>query len=73
MSCSAALASVVIAALLYPLLRIFEKEPWYGRLFVEKEPGEIRKSLLMLFLMFAVLIAVVWAFSEKPISRLRPS
>ena len=63
---SAALAAVVIAALIYPVLRILENETWYGRLFVQKEPGEIRKSLLMLFLMFAVLISVAWGFFRKP-------
>lgn len=63
---SAALAAVVIAALIYPVLRILENETWYGRLFVQKEPGEIRKSLLMLFLMFAVLISVAWGFFGKP-------
>ncbi len=61
-----ALASVVIAAVLYPILRLLEKEPWYGRLFVQKSPGEIRKSLLMLFLMFAVLISAAWGIFGKP-------
>lgn len=61
-----ALASVVIAAVLYPLLRMLENEPWYGKLFVQKEPGEIRKSLLMLFLMFAAVISVAWGIFGKP-------
>lgn len=66
---SAALAAVVTAVLIYPALRIFEKEAWYGRLFVQKEPGEIRKSLLMLFLMFAALIFVAWGlFGRKYIA-----
>ena len=63
---SAALASVVIAAVLYPVLMLLEKELWYARLFVQKGPGEIRKSLLMLFLMFAVVISVAWGVFEKP-------
>lgn len=57
---AAALASVIIAALIYPLLRILEKEAWFGRFFVQKEAGEIRKSLLMLFLMFAAVISIAW-------------
>lgn len=61
-----AIASVVIAAVLYLLLRLLEKEPWYWKLFVQKEPGEVCKSLLMLFLMFAVVIAVVWGIFGKP-------
>ena len=63
---SPALASVVIAAALYPILRLLENEPWYGKLFVQKEPGEIRKSLLMLFLMFAAIISVTWGIFGKP-------
>ena len=43
-----ALTSVIIAVLIYPLLSLIEKEPWYGRLFVQKSPGEIKRSLLML-------------------------
>jgi hypothetical protein len=31
---------------------------WYGRLFVEKSHGEIRRSLLMLFFMFAAVMLV---------------
>ena len=61
-----ALTSVLIAAVFYPVLRLLEKEPWYGKLFVQKEPGEIRKSLLMLFLMFAVLIVATWGIFGKP-------
>lgn len=60
-----ALASIVIASALYPVLKLLEREPWYGKLFVQKEPGEVRKSLLMLFLMFAALIAVAWGIFDK--------
>ena len=63
---AAALTAVVLAVLIYPLLALFEKEPWYGRLFVQKAPGEIKKSLLMLFFMFAAVIAVAWGLLEKP-------
>ncbi len=63
---AAALTSVITAAVIYPLLTAAEHEVWYPRLFVEKKPGEIRKSMLMLFLMFAALIAVCWGISGKP-------
>ena len=62
---SAALASILIALLLYPLLRLFENRSWYPRLFVEKEPGEVRKSLLMLFFMFAAVITFAWGVFGK--------
>ena len=63
---SAALASVVVAAVLYPILRLLENEPWFANLLVQKKPGEIRKSLLMLFLMFAAVTAVTWGVFGKP-------
>ena len=36
---AAALTSVIIAALIYPLLVLVENEKWYGRFFVQKSPG----------------------------------
>ncbi len=63
---SAALASIVIAALIYPVLYILEKESWYNGFFVQKKPGEIRSSLLMLFLMFAGVTAITWGIFDKP-------
>ncbi|MDE6745574.1 MAG: TSUP family transporter [Oscillospiraceae bacterium] len=63
---AAALTSCLIAALLYPLLAILEKESWFNGLFVQKKPGEIKKSLLMLFLMFAAVAAVAWGIFGKP-------
>ena len=63
---AAALTSVLIAVLVYPLLAVFEHEPWYGRIFVQKTPGEIKRSLLKLFLMFAALITAAWGIMNKP-------
>ena len=63
---AAALTSVIIAGVIYPLLMAVERNAWYPRLFVEKKPGEVKKSMLMLFLMFAALIAVCWGVFGKP-------
>ncbi len=63
---AAALTSVTIAALAYPLLSIAESQPWYGNLFVQKSKGEVKRSLLMLFFMFAAAIAVAWGAFGKP-------
>ena len=57
---SASISSVILAALIFPILVILEREEWYAELFVEKKPGEIKRSLLMLFLMFAAITAVAW-------------
>ena len=63
---AAALTSIVIAIVVYPLLSLIESTPWYGKLFVQKSPGEIKRSLLMLFFMFAALIAVAWGIFQRP-------
>ena len=55
---SAALTSVIIAVAIYPILALLENESWYERLFVQKTKGEIKRSLLMLFFMFAAVIFV---------------
>ncbi|MBQ7370652.1 MAG: TSUP family transporter [Blautia sp.] len=62
----AALSSVLIAIALYPLLSLVEHEKWYGKLFVQKSPGEVKRSLLMLFFMFAAVIAVAWGIFGNP-------
>lgn len=63
---AASLTALVFAGLVYPILRAIEGCPWYDMLFVQKEPGEIKKSLLLLFLMGAVLIALCWGGLNKP-------
>ena len=62
---AAALTSVLVAMAIFPLLGLVEDRPWYAGLFVEKEPGEIRQSLLMLFFTFAGVVAIAWgAFGQ---------
>lgn len=63
---AAALASVLVAIVLYPLLSVLENAPWFGKLLVEKSPGEIKRSFLLLFLMFAALISVSWGIFGQP-------
>lgn len=63
---SATLTSIVIAVVVYPILAFFEQKKWYAHFFVQKTSGEIKKSLLLLFCMFAVLIAVCWGIFDKP-------
>ena len=60
------LTSCLIAVLIYPILAILEKESWFNDLFVQKKPGEIKKSLLLLFFMFAAITVVAWGIFGKP-------
>ncbi len=60
------LSCLIIAAVVYPLLAAAENMPWYSTLFVQKSPGEVKRSLLMLFFMFAAVIAAAWGIFGKP-------
>ena len=64
---AAALAAVVIAVIVYPALAVVENAPWFGNLFVQKSPGEIKRSMLLLFFMFALLISVSWGLFGQPV------
>ena len=63
---AAVLTSVIMAVIIYPLLALVENEKWYGRFFVQKSPGEIKRSLLMLFFMFTAVITAAWGVFGKP-------
>ena len=62
---AAVLVNLIFAALIYPILALLEKESWYGSLFVEKSKGEVKRSLVMLFCMYAALIFVSWGLLGK--------
>ncbi|MBE6991999.1 MAG: hypothetical protein E7430_05425 [Ruminococcaceae bacterium] len=57
---AASAASLVFAVVIYPAIAIFEKYSWFADLLVQRKAGEIKKSLVLLFAMMAVLIAFGW-------------
>ena len=64
-----ALACVIAILLLYPLLKICEKEAWYPRLLVQKAPGEVKRSMFMIFFMVAAVVAAAWgAFGRQDLA-----
>ena len=62
---AASLASVFITVIVYPILSLLEKKKWFTDLFVQKSEGEIKRSLVMLFMMFAALTAVSWGIFDN--------
>ncbi len=60
------LTLLIFAAVVYPALKIAENWSRFSALFVEKKPGEIRSSLLLLFVSEAVLVAFCVGFLKKP-------
>ena len=63
---AASLTLVLFAAVVYPALCLCEGWQGYGGLFVEKAPGEVKKSLLLLFLSDAALVALCWGGFDLP-------
>lgn len=63
---AASLTLALFAAIVYPALHLCERWQGYGGLFVEKKPGEIKKSLLLLFLTDAALVALCWGAFDLP-------
>jgi hypothetical protein len=62
---AACLACLSFAVIVYPILMLLEKEPWFDKFLVQKKPGEIKTSLLLLFVMIAADIAVAWGIFGK--------
>ncbi len=61
----ASLTALLFAALIFPVLQANEHCSWYRGLFVEKKRGEVKKSLVLLFGMYALLTAICWGLLCK--------
>jgi len=57
-----ALAAVVFTAMLYPILWFAERIPGYSELLTERKSGEIKRSLVVVFSMYVVVICVCWGW-----------
>lgn len=57
-----ALATVTFIAMVFPILQLGERFPGYSEVLCERKHGEIKRSLVVVFCMFAVLIAVCWGW-----------
>ncbi len=57
-----ALTAVVFAIVVYPILVIFEHFKDYSAVTTERKKGELKTSLLLVFGMFAAVIAICWGW-----------
>lgn len=62
----AALAAVVFALVVYPILVFFERYQTFSKLTTERKKGELKHSLLLVFFMFAFVISVCWGWLREP-------
>lgn len=58
----ASLAAFVFIAIVFPLLSLAEKLDYYSELLTERRSGEIKRSLILVFSMFAILNSVCWGW-----------
>jgi len=63
---TATICCLLFAAIVYPILHFAERWKGYDKLFTQRHPGEIKKSLLLLFCSHAVLIVICWGLLNKP-------
>ena len=59
---AAALTAVGFAVVVYPILAFFERFRGFSQLTTERKHGELKASLLLVFGMFACVIAVCWGW-----------
>jgi len=57
---------LAFAAVVYPILHFAERWKGYTDLFNQRHPGEVKKSLLLLFCTHATLIALCWGWLDRP-------
>lgn len=60
----AALSCIIFAAAVYPILHFFERFRAYSQTVTERKKGELKSSLLIVFSMFAAVIAVCWGWLD---------
>lgn len=60
----AVVALLVFVAVVYPVLKIAERIDGYSQLLVERKNGEIKNSLIVVFVMFAAIIALCWGLLD---------
>lgn len=59
-------ASLLFAVLVYPALALAERWDGYSDLLTERADGEVKKSLILVFGMYALMIAVGWGWLGEP-------
>lgn len=56
------IAAIVFIVMVYPILKFAERIPGYSELLTERKSGEIKRSLVVVFIMFSVLISICWGW-----------
>lgn len=55
-----ALVAIIFEILVYPILMFFERLQKYSEFTTERKSGELKQSLLLVYTMFAIVVAICW-------------
>lgn len=58
------LTAIAFALLVYPILWVAEHIRGYSKIVTERKSGELKSSLLVVFFMFAIVVAVCWGWLD---------
>lgn len=61
------LSCIIFAAVVYPILKFFERFKLYSHMVTERNSGELKNSLLVVFSMYAVVITVCVGLLGEPL------
>lgn len=59
---ASAASALIFAVAVYPLLALAERIRGYSQLLTERKQGELKASLLVVFVMYAIVAAVCWGW-----------
>ena len=61
----AALSALAFAAAVYPLLKLAERWKGYSKFVTERSGGELKHSLIVVFVMYAAVVTVCWGWLNE--------
>ena len=61
----AALSALSFAAAVYPLLKAAERGKGYSHFVTERSSGELKQSLIVVFVMYAIIVTVCWGWLNE--------
>lgn len=61
----AAASALIFAAAVYPLLKLAERWKGYSKFVTERSGGELKHSLIVVFVMYATVVAVCWGWLDE--------
>ena len=61
----AALSALSFAAAVYPLLKAAERWKGYSHFVTERSSGELKQSLIVVFVMYAIIVTVCWGWLNE--------